>query len=654
MRPGIPHDLVFSAREAPLKLAFLTVLGLLLRYLWYDAQPLWTDEAITWEFAKADWSGLIFRQLYDASPPGSYLLLKAWLAVVRSNAEIRLLPALLGAATVPVAYLFGARLHGRAAGLWAALLVALNPLHLYYSNEARYPVLLTLLLALQVLALIEVARRRTWPWFALWSLATAAALWVQYFAGFFLAVEVVYALVVWRRERRMLFRLAVSAVAALLLFAPWWTQFALQMTRGKPSRQFFGLLEELFLAPAFVVLGGSEWSLPTLFGVAPEAAGYVPLALCLMAPFVLAVAMGLRRDRETQPARLCTWLLLGPTLLLIVAGQVLPLFRPKYLLPVLPVAAVLAGAGLVHVAARQRVTGWLLAAAVSAVTVYGTAQLQSDPRLRKEPWDEVAHVIETHARSGDAIAVPNDYYAIALRFVLDDRWPILALVNRGPHEHVTTDRELEDNIRRLFAAHERVWYVDHDAHLFDPAGLAPGAFARIGRDITRLNFPRSRHFSLRWYARDEAVARRSLAGEINWQTFDFAFAQQPADVLPGPAGYVWMGQEVKALVGRAFGEDMAYACFYVHRPFFGGDDPTFSLLVEDEPVRTRRVTQSDLVCLEGLVPAALAERDALTIGLRTDRVFVPAEVLHDGDRTPKSALLQRLGVTRASEHWELP
>jgi len=654
VKRGLPHDVIFSERDAPLKLAFLTLLALVLRYIWHDAQPLWTDEAITWEFAKVDWSGLILRQLYDASPPGSYLLLKAWLHFARSDEEMRLLPALLGVATVPLTYLLGARLHGRATGLLAALLVAVNPLHLYYSNEVRYPALLTLLLTAQALTFVELTRKKTWPWFAAWSLAGALALWVQYFAVFFIAAEMAYAFIAFRRDRKTIARLLIALLATTLLFLPWWTEFTLQMTRGKPSRQFFSFFQELFLAPAFLVLGGSEWSLPTLLGRAPESPAYVPLALLLIAPFLAALVLGWRRDRTRQPPRLCSWLFAAPTAMLLAAAFVVPVFRPKYLLPVLPLAAVLAGAGLVWLEQRRRVLGWALAASVLAVSIYGAVLLQTDPRLRKEPWDEVARTISALARDGDVVAVPNDYYSIALRFALDGRRPIAALVNRGPHEHVATDEELTRAVRRLFARYQRVWYIDHDANLFDPEGYASRIFARVGREVTRGDFLRDSRFSLRLFTRDDETARRSLAGEVSWQTRDFAPQQIVGGALPGPTGFAWMGEEISVLVGRQWREDLAYACFYVYRPFFGEVDPVFTLLVEDTPVSERRMSRSDLICLEGVLPTALAEREALTLRLRTDRAFVPAEVLHDGDRTPKSALVQRLGVSRSSEVWEQP
>ena len=89
-------------------------------------------------------------------------------------------------------------------------------------------------------------------------------------------------------------------------------------------------------------------------------------------------------------------------------------------------------------------------------------------------------------------------------------------------------------------------------------------------------------------------------------------------------------------------------------PFFGDRDPVFILSAGDTPVAEKRVSGSELVCLEGMMPPELADQEEIVLRLRADRTFVPAEVLGDRDRTPKSALVQRLGVTRSSEVWEQP
>jgi len=645
MKRGLPHDLLFSEAEAPMKVIWLTLLALVLRFVWYDAQPLWTDEVITWEFARATWDGLLFRLLYDASPPGFYLLLKGWLQAVPGDASMRWLPALFGALTVPLTYLLGARLHGKAAGLLAGLLLTLNPLHLVYSNEVRYPTLLVFLLTAQTLAFVAVVRRGRWRDYAAWSLLSAASLWVQYFTLFVLVVEVAYTLVIWRKAGDRLWRLGAAVVAVALLFLPWLTEFGMQLARGKSSREFFSLWQELFLGPTFLLLGGSEWSLPAFFGLTPEQAGYLPLTLLLLAPFAAVLIYGLRQDRTTEPKRLLTALVLGPFILLLIAGLLLPMFRPKYLLPILPPLCVLLGVGLITLEQRRRLVGWVLTAALLVLSAYGIFLGQTDPGLRKEPWDQVSGTLRQEAKEGDVVAVPNDYYSIALTRKLPAGLPVEAIVCRTPYEQQADRSRAFGAVTDLFRRYRRVWYVDHDAYLFDPQGEVPVALAAAGVEITRPSYLQSRHFSMRLFARDATIAEDSYSTAVDLRSGDYTQRQIVEGVIPGPPGFAWMEHQAIVRVTRKNGEDTAFACFYFHAPFFKGRPTTFILTAAGATLRKVTVTESDLVCMTATLPPAAMMHKVVDMSLISDRVFVPNEVLGDGDRSSKSVLLQRIGVT---------
>ena len=74
----------------------------------------------------------------ESNPPLYYVLAWAWAkAFGTGEVGLRSLSALFGAATVPVAYLIGRELASRRAGLIAAALVAVNPMLIWYSQEAR-------------------------------------------------------------------------------------------------------------------------------------------------------------------------------------------------------------------------------------------------------------------------------------------------------------------------------------------------------------------------------------------------------------------------------------------------------------------------------------------------------------------------------------
>ena len=80
---------------------------------------------------------------------------------------LRLLPAVFGVLAVPTLYLIGRRLVGTRAALCAALLLAVSPLHVMYSQLARYWSLVFLLSAIYPYAIYLGVRERNRRWLAL-------------------------------------------------------------------------------------------------------------------------------------------------------------------------------------------------------------------------------------------------------------------------------------------------------------------------------------------------------------------------------------------------------------------------------------------------------------------------------------------------------
>jgi mannosyltransferase len=140
-----------------LLIAGLTVLALLLRFMKLGD---WNFEA-TEMFTLRD----SLRPRWTNSRPLGYLLNHYLIGTLRPLDELglRILPALFGVLAVPTIYLVGRRLMGTRAALFSALLLTLSPLHVFYSQFARYWSLVFLFCALYPFALyIGVREGNRW------------------------------------------------------------------------------------------------------------------------------------------------------------------------------------------------------------------------------------------------------------------------------------------------------------------------------------------------------------------------------------------------------------------------------------------------------------------------------------------------------------
>ena len=126
----------------------------------------------------------------ESNPPLYYVLAWGWAkAFGTGEVGLRSLSALFGAATVPVGYLIGRQLASRRAGLILAGLIAVNPMLIWYSQEARSYALLVFFGAVSLFFFVRALDTRGGRDLAFWALASALALCSHYFAVFAVAIE---------------------------------------------------------------------------------------------------------------------------------------------------------------------------------------------------------------------------------------------------------------------------------------------------------------------------------------------------------------------------------------------------------------------------------------------------------------------------------
>ena len=163
-------------------LALVTALALLLRLFRLAYWGLWADEGEVYHYAAGSAAQVLSGTATGPHPPGFYLLFHYWKELCASLFLWRLLPALIGALSIPLLFLAGRGLVGTRPALLAALLLAVNPVHVGESQDLRMYSLLTLEYLLLFWAAGKVALEgRKLLWYGL--VAAVAALFVYAIRG---------------------------------------------------------------------------------------------------------------------------------------------------------------------------------------------------------------------------------------------------------------------------------------------------------------------------------------------------------------------------------------------------------------------------------------------------------------------------------------
>ncbi|MCL4389952.1 MAG: glycosyltransferase family 39 protein [Patescibacteria group bacterium] len=153
----------------------ILVIGFLFRLINLN-QSLWLDEAISVLAVKNNSFWQLVTQFApgDFHPPLYYLILKFWDSFFGyGEISSRFLSVVFGTMAVAFVYLIGKRLFSKKVGLVAALFLSVNPLAVYYSQEARMYALV--MLAVTAAVYFFVSKRRWW-----FTLAFLVALYADY------------------------------------------------------------------------------------------------------------------------------------------------------------------------------------------------------------------------------------------------------------------------------------------------------------------------------------------------------------------------------------------------------------------------------------------------------------------------------------------
>jgi len=390
-----------------LALVAITLIGAAVRL--YPLRSVWLDEAISVEQARLPF-GRMVQQLMtaDLHPPlwGAVLWLDTRVLGYGPLA-IRVPSIVAGAACIPLIYLLGRELYDRRAALAAALFLAVTPLAVWYSGEARMYALYMFWSIVALLGQARVLRRGGRAGWVLFVAGSAGMFYTHYFAILQICAQhLIFAGAAVRgrlggRPVRPLLRpwmLSMASTAALCLpLAPYVLQQL--MHGGRPG----GAPSTGPVSP-YVMAANLIWS---LWGY--HSAGQMTrlVALWPLAMLIVLVLLGKGRSWATI---LLSAVIIVPVLgAFLVSLQVRTFFEVRYFISIVPALILI----IAHAA-----TDWLTnararmaAVALVALTMLaGLADEQFDagnPRLYD--YRSAFHFVQAQARPGDLLLYAPGY-----------------------------------------------------------------------------------------------------------------------------------------------------------------------------------------------------------------------------------------------------
>jgi len=354
----------------------------------------WFDEAVSLLVAKASVSDIIAAATDDTHPPFYNLALHF---CPRGELAARGFSVVCSVLTVALVFLIGRKLGGVTASAVSAGLMALSPLHVWYSQEARMYALQTLLVtASWWLLFLALDRRDRLCWIG-YAVTAALSLYAQYTSAFALAAQWLY--VLWlRRDALRPWILAQAGVA--LLFAPCVPLFMHHLVGGT-----FGFWLGKFSwadSPRFFAL---------LSGAIPKNPGpYWPWVALSIGLLIIAP---LCQGRKVVP--LLLWLL-APVMLLALVSLRSNAFLPRALVMATPAFALLVGCGATDS------KGVAMAAVLAVANLFALQRYYfTENRWIRSPLRDASEMVAKEFQPGDAVVHSSRFSYRSFQFYLGDK-----------------------------------------------------------------------------------------------------------------------------------------------------------------------------------------------------------------------------------------
>ena len=354
-------------------------------------QSFWDDEAFTVALVHQRFVEMLRTvPKTEGSPHLYYVLAWCWTqAFGASEWGLRSLSALIGTATIPIVY-FAAQTAGqkRAAAV-ASLLVAANPLLIWYSQEARTYALLAFLSALSFLffgrALGGEPRNLVY-----WAVIASLALAAHYFAIFVVAPEAVWLLYSSNTRRAALRAVGAVAIVGLALIP-----LAVQQSHQAGGLLSTSLRTRVAQIPVQLLVG---------YGITALTFGKVALiGMALLSAFAAWLVIARSPVEAQRGAALAAGAaVLGLAVPIVGAFAGVDFVKTLYFIPAVPLLAIAAGQGFA--VAR---TGLAAAIVLVAIGLSLAGYVAATPSLQRSDLRGIAKALGTPTLNRAIVLAPT-------------------------------------------------------------------------------------------------------------------------------------------------------------------------------------------------------------------------------------------------------
>lgn len=283
----------------------IVLLGLFLRVLFIDKPTgFWHNEMVMYNQAIAGFPLGIIKAAVNADVhfPLYQLFLAVWMKIFsNSDIAIRLFSVFLGTLTIIAGFFAGREAKDAKLGNIFAFLIAINSVLIFYSQEVKFYIMLTLLAAVSLFAIIRIKNKNDIVGHIFYILANTAIVYTFTIGVFYVIAQFISFLsFILLKDKKILKKFLISNAVVLLCILPFVTYILVNFSKYRGASWIFTsniytafVLIQNYFSPVLIGIYNNPVGYKFSFGILPIIFIYIPVILALCGIFY-----SIKKDRS--------------------------------------------------------------------------------------------------------------------------------------------------------------------------------------------------------------------------------------------------------------------------------------------------------------------------------------------------------------------
>jgi len=435
-------------------------------------QSYWWDELSTVGRSAISMSEMLKNLINNTTHmPLYFTLMQGWASLGESEFILRYFSVIMGVLTVALIARTGRFIGGWPVGIGAALLLAISPFNIWYSQEARmYSLVAFSILAANwfILRILHGGGRNHWIGYAV---AMFISLYSHYLTVFILIAHYVFFSLHYRIDKRLLRQWLLFGGAVGLLYGLWIA--AILLNGGFRNAPIGWIPAARWSQPFFTLLS---------LGIGPTINPANPLVYIVLMIYLIALVYGFfTYFRSTSPGigitperrqmmtyrLLLLWLFL-PIALVYLISLDLPipekrsLYMDRYLITCLPALILLGAWGLATISKIPR-WRWVLPAGIVLITIITATSLRNlyfDPLYARDNWRQAMEYMAENWQQDDIYLVKPSQTIVAYHYGhKTDEYAFVPYLSETEDRKRFFEEDIDDWVASLAENSNRAWLI---------------------------------------------------------------------------------------------------------------------------------------------------------------------------------------------------